>query len=60
MEDVVGESNVPIFITKEGVEFAKGRILLLITPCEFSVLKIYLFKVASIKGIPESHNTAPV
>jgi hypothetical protein len=60
MEDVVGESNVPIFITKEGGKLAKSRVMLLITPREFSVLKMYLFKVASIKGIPESHDTTPI
>jgi hypothetical protein len=60
MEDVVGDSNVPIFIIKEDVELAKSRVMLLITSREFLILKMYLFKVTRIKGIPESHDTASI
>jgi hypothetical protein len=35
---VVGEGDVPIFIAKEGVELAQGRVFLLITLSELAIL----------------------
>jgi hypothetical protein len=48
MKGVIREGDVPIFTAKESVKLAKGWILLLITPSEFMILKMYLFEAASI------------
>ena len=60
MKEMVGKGNVPFLIAKEGVELAHSRVLLLIAPCEFPVLKVDFFKVTSVKGAPEVRHAATV
>jgi hypothetical protein len=45
---VVGESDIPIFIAKEGIKLAHSRVMSFVAPCEFAVLKMYLLEVTSV------------
>jgi hypothetical protein len=45
---VFGESDIPIFIAKEGIKLAHSRVLLFVAPCEVAVLKMYLLEVTNV------------
>ena len=57
MENVIGEGDVPIFIAKEGVKLAHGRLLSLIAPSELAVLQMDFLEIAILEGIAKAANS---
>ena len=48
MENVIGEGDIPIFITKEGFKLAHGRLLSLMTPSELAVLQMNFLEITAV------------
>lgn len=60
MKNVVGESDVPILITEEGIQFAHSGVGLFVVPSELAVLKVNLLELTSIERRSESGDAAVV
>lgn len=60
MEHMGVELHIPLGIAEKRVELIEGRIQSLIAPSEAAVLKVYLFKVACVKGRTETIEAATI